>query len=83
MSYWRLITKSWLVRYILLRIFAIAGMLYVYYSMYIGRASVCSAGISLLITSILGSLYLKEKISKKSLFALTLIIIALVLQGWH
>lgn len=82
-SYLYLIAKPWIINYLLLRIIAISLMLYVFYNMYVGRAIVCSSGLSLLISAIIGSLYLKEKISKKYLLALMLIIIAVFLQGWR
>ena len=82
-SYWALVMKPWLLLYLAVRVMAISLMLYVYYSMYVGRASVCSAALSLLIAALIGSVYLKEKISKKSLIGLLFIMIALILQGWR
>ena len=82
-SYWRLLARSWIVGYLSIRVVAIFLNLYVFYSMYISRASICSSCISLLFSAVIGSLYLKEKITKYSLFALMLIVIALILQGWH
>lgn len=82
-SYLNLIKRPWIIGYMLLRVVAVSLMLYVFYNMYVGRAVVCSAGMSLLISAIIGSLYLKEKISKNSILALTLIIVALFLQGWR
>lgn len=82
-SYLSLIGKPWLIFYLSIRVIAVSIMLYVFYNMYVGRAIVCCAGISLLISAIIGSLYLKEKISKKSLLAVSFIIIALFLQGWR
>ena len=82
-GYWSLIMRPWLLLYLLVRVGAISLMLYVYFGMYVGRASVCSAAIALLITALIGSLYLKEKSSIKSLIGLILIVIALVLQGWR
>ena len=82
-SYWNLIKRRWLIVYLSIRVIAVYLMLYVFYNMYVGRAIVCSAGMSLLISAVIGSLYLKEKVSKKSFVALGLIIVAIVLQGWR
>ena len=82
-NYWYLIKKPWLIIYLSLRIMAVSLMLYVFYNMYVGRAVVCSAGMALLISAVIGSLYLKEKISPRSYLALSFIVIALVLQGWR
>lgn len=82
-SYWRLIRKPWLIIYLSLRVVAVSLMLYVFYNMYVGRAVVCSASMALLISAVIGSMYLKEKVSVKSKLAMTLIVIALMLQGWR
>ena len=82
-SYFELLQRPWLIFYLSVRVVAVSLMLYVFYHMYVGRAVVCSAGMSLLISAIIGSLYLKEKICKKTLFALALIMTAIVLQGWR
>lgn len=82
-GYWTLIARPWLLFYVAIRVLAVSLMLYVYYSMYIGRASVCSTAISLLISALIGSVYLKEKISSKSLIGLLFVFAALILQGWR
>ena len=82
-SYLNLIKRPWIIAYLLLRVAAVSLMLYVFYNMYVGRAVVCSASMSLLISAVIGSVYLKEKISKKSILALAFIVTALILQGWR
>lgn len=82
-SYLSLIKRPWIIFYLSIRVVAVSLMLYVFYQMYVGRAVLCSAGMSLLISAVIGSLYLKEKISKKSLLALALIICALFIEGWR
>lgn len=82
-SYLSLLKKPWLIAYLSIRVVAVSTMLYVFYNMYVGRAIVCSAAMALLISAIIGSLYLKEKISKKSLCALAFILVAIILQGWR
>ena len=82
-SYLCLIKKPWLICYLSIRVVAVSLMLYVFYNMYVGRAVLCSAGMSLLISAVIGSLYLKEKISKTSVLALIFIIAALVIEGWR
>ena len=82
-SYFYLIKKPWLISYISMRVIAVSLMLYVFYNVYVGRAVVCSAGMSLIISALIGSIFLKEKISNKSFIAVSLIVVALILQGWR
>ncbi len=80
-NFWHSLSGTWMISYTGFTLLGVFVLLYVYHSMYLGRAMILKSCLSLFLSALVGSLYLKEKITLKQICALCLIIGAIFLQG--
>ena len=74
------ISQKWFIFYYGLRLCALALKLYAIWALYLGRLTVVCTALMLLFSTLLGRFYLHEKMTKRQLAALILIMIALLIQ---
>lgn len=80
-SFWKTITGAWFVPYLGLNVIGLLLNLYVYHLMYMGRAIIFKSCLALLLSAVIGSFFLHEKITLKQTIALLLVIGAIFIQG--
>ncbi len=80
-SYWKTIRGAWIISYVGLGLSGVFINLYVYHLMYMGRAMIFKSCLALLLSAVIGSLFLHEKITLKQSIALLLVVGAIIIQG--
>jgi len=80
-AYWDLIRRPWIVGFIILQCCAVGTFFYLLHSYNLSKVAVLSASMTMFLSVICGSLYLKEKIEFKQLIAVAIVFVVIVLQG--
>lgn len=80
-SYWKTLRGRWIIPYVVLGLTGVFIHLYVYHLMYMGRAMIFKSCLALILSAVVGSLFLHEKMTLKQGVALLLVFGAIFIQG--
>lgn len=80
-SYWKTLRGRWIIPYVVLGLTGVFIHLYVYHLMYMGRTMIFKSCLALILSAVVGSLFLHEKMTLKQGVALLLVFGAIFIQG--